>query len=215
MAGLIGQLDLAPLICTYCAYFPRPETNLFSGDYTANLDTYRVDLMNAAAAPTPAIVAQQIYTASQQGDPTAFLLWHATPRPTVDQDPGRVFMLHSVSYYTSRMGRPPCRWDDETFANCGDVAYGTAPLAQWDPAYLHLAPAVLVPSAAAIDTSIASEPDLKLLGPYRAGDAGVESICCRKTVYVPAPYVGLLLGADLTPIESWHRVRGAIVDTAA
>ena len=69
------------------------------------------------------------------------------------------------------MGRPQCRWDDETFANRGDVAYGTAPLAQWDHAYLHLAPAVLVPSAAAINAAIASNPDLKLLAPYGAGDA--------------------------------------------
>ena len=126
-----------------------------------------------------------------------------------------VSLLHSVSYYASPMGRPPCRWDDGTLANRGDVAYGTAPLAQWDPAYFHLAPAVLVPSAAAIDASIAGDPDLKLLGPYEAGDMGVESIRCRKTVYVPAPYVGLLLGSDLTPIEAWHRVRGSIVDAAA
>ena len=96
------------------------------------------------------------------------------------------------------MGRPPCRWDDETFANQGNVTYGTAPLAQWDPAYLHLASAVHVPSAAMIDTAIAGGKNLKMLGPYAAGDAGVESIRCRKTVYVPAPYVGLLLSSDLT-----------------
>ena len=131
--------------------------------------------MNAAAAPTPASVSQQIYAASQKEDPTAFLLRHATPGLTVDRDPGRVSLLHSVSYYASQMGGPPCRWYDKTFANRGDVAYGTAPLAQWGPAYLHLAPVVLVPSAAAIDASIASDPYLKLLEPYISGDAGVES----------------------------------------
>ena len=94
------------------------------------------------------------------------------------------------------MGRPPCCWDDEKFANRGDVSYGTAPLAQWDPAYLHLVPDVHIPSAAVIDAAIAGDPDLKLLGPYGAGDAGFESICCHKTVYVPTPYVGLLLGFD-------------------
>ena len=171
--------------------------------------------MNASAAPTPDSVAQQIYAASQQGDPTAFLLWHVTPGLTVDQDPGRVSLLHSVSYYATRMGRPLCHWDNETFANRGNVAYGTAPLAQLDPAYLHLAPAVLAPSSAAIDTAIAGNPELRLLGPYGAGDAGVESIRCRNTVYVPALYVGLLLGSDLTPIEAWYRVRGAIADAAA
>ena len=80
------------------------------------------------------------------------------------------------------------------------MTYGTAPLAQWDPAYLHLASAVHVSSAAMIDAAIAGDTNLKMLGPYAVGDAGVESICCRKTVYVPAPYVGLLFSSDLTPV---------------
>ena len=74
MAGLIVQPDLKPPICTYFAYFSRPETDPLSGDYTAVLDPYCVDPMNAAAVPTPASVSQQIYDASHQGDPTAFLL---------------------------------------------------------------------------------------------------------------------------------------------
>ena len=195
--------------------FSRPETDPFSGDYAAVLEPYCVDPLNAADTPTPASVAQQRYAASQQGDPTAFLLWHATPGLTVDRDPGHISLLHSVSHYESRMGRPLCRWGDETFANRGDVSYGTAPLDQWDPAYLHLAPAVLVPSAAVIDAAISGDPDLKLLGPYGVGDAGVESIRCRKTVYVPAPYVGLFSGLELTPVEAWQHIRGAIVDAAA
>ena len=130
MAGLLGQPDLAPPIRTYRAYFSRPETDPFGGNYAAVLDPYQVDPLNAAAAPTPASVAQQIYAASQQGDPTAFLLWHATPGLAVDRDPGRISLLHSVSHYASRMGRPPCCWDNETFANRGDVTFRTAPLAQ-------------------------------------------------------------------------------------
>ena len=212
MAGLIGQPDLAPPIRTYRAYFSCPETDSFSSNYAAVLEHYRVDPLNEAAAPTPASVAQKIYAASQKGDPTAFLLWHGTPGIMVDWEPGRVSLLHLVIHYASRMGRPPCRWDNETFANRGDVSYGTAPLAQWDPAYLHLAPAVHVPSAAVIDAAIAGDPDLKLLGPYGSGDAGVESIRCLKTVYVPAPYVGLLLCSDLTTVEACQRLRGAIVN---
>ena len=38
---------------------------------------------------------------------------------------------------------------------------------------------------------------------------------CRKTVYVPTPYVGLLLSGDLTPVEAWQRLQGAIVNAAA
>ena len=64
------------------------------------------------------------------------------------------------------MGRPPCQWDDGTFANRGNVSYGTAPLANWYPTYLHLAPALHVPSASAIDTSLTGDANLTLLGPY-------------------------------------------------
>ena len=111
---------------------PSQRQTLFFGDYEAVLDPYRIDLMNAAAVLTPAIVSQQVYAASQQGDPTALLLWHATPELAKDQDPSRVSLLHSVSHYASQMGIPPCQWDDWTFANRGDVSYGTAPLAKWD-----------------------------------------------------------------------------------
>ena len=72
-----------------------------------------------------------------------------------------------------------------------------------------------MPSAAAIDTSLSGDANLTLLGPYGTGYAGVEKIRCRKNVYVPAPYVGLLLCADLTMVESWNCFRGAIVDAAA
>ena len=153
---------------------------------------YLIKHMNAAAAQTPAIVSQQIYKSSQQGDPTAFLLWHATPGFAEDHDPGRVLLLHSVSHYASRMGRPASKWDDRTFANRGGVSYGTAPLAVWDTTYLHLAPAVYVPRATDIYTSLAGDPNVTLLGPYGAGYTGVKIIRCRKTLYVLAPYVGLL-----------------------
>ena len=89
------------------------------------LDPYQVDPMNSAPALTPAIVSQQIYAANQKGDPTAFLLWHPTPRLAEDWDPGCVSLLHYVSHYASQMGRPPCRWDDDTFAN--QEKYPTAP----------------------------------------------------------------------------------------
>ena len=72
-----------------------------------------------------------------------------------------------------------------------------------------------MPSAAAIDTSLSGDAKIMLLGPYGAGDAGVEIIRCCKKVYFPAPYVGLLLCADLTPVEAWNRLCGAIVNAAA
>ena len=65
MASLGGQPNLAPTICTYRAYFSRPKTDRFSGNYEAVLDPYKADPMNAAAALTPASVSQQIYATIQ------------------------------------------------------------------------------------------------------------------------------------------------------
>ena len=87
MAGLGVQPDLAPTTFTYRAYFSRPETDPFSGNYEAVWDLYWVNLMNASAALTPASMSQQIYSASHQGYPTAFLLWHLTPKLTEDWEP--------------------------------------------------------------------------------------------------------------------------------
>ena len=58
MAGLGGQLDLAPTIFTYRAYLSLPEIDPFSGNYEAVLDLYRIDPMNSAATQTPASVSQ-------------------------------------------------------------------------------------------------------------------------------------------------------------
>ena len=87
MAGLGGPPDLVPTICTYRAYLSSPETDPFSSDYEAVLEPCFIDPMNVAAAQTPASVSQQIYTANQKGNPTAFLLWHATPGLAEDRDP--------------------------------------------------------------------------------------------------------------------------------
>ena len=155
MSGLGGPPVLVPMICMYRAYFSSPETDTFYGDYKAVLEPFLINPMNAATTQTLAIVSQYIYTDSQQREPTAFLLWHATPGLAKDRDPSRVPLLHSISHYASRMGRTASKWDDRTFANRGYVSDGTAPLAVWDPTYLHLAPSVYVPIATAIDTSLA------------------------------------------------------------
>ena len=171
--------------------------------------------MNTGAAQTHTSVSQQVYAASHQGDPNAFLLWHAMPGIAEDCDSGCVLLLHSIDHYASWMGRTASKWYDRIFTNRGDVSYGTAPLAVWDPTYLHLAPSVYMPIAVAIDTSLAGGPNVTLLGPYGAGDVGGEFIRCCKTVYVPTTYVGSLLSDYLTPVETCNRLCGAISDAAS
>ena len=74
----------------------------------------------------------------------------------------------------------------------------------WDTNYL--SPSVYMTSAATIDTYLTGDPTITLLVQYGAGYMGNEFIRCCKTVYVPTPYVGLLLGDDLTLIEDRNRL---------
>ena len=106
MAGLGGLPDSVPRICTYRAYLSSLETDPFYGGYKVVLEPYMIDPMNAATAQTPASVYQKNHITSQQGDPNVFLLWHAMPGLAKDQNPSRILLLHSVSYYASWMGRP-------------------------------------------------------------------------------------------------------------
>ena len=64
-----------------------------------------------------------------------------------------------------------------------------------------------MPSIAAIDTFLYGYPTINLLGPYGAGYTVAEITRCPKTVYVPDPYVGLLLGNNLTLVEVWKRLQ--------
>ena len=72
----------------------------------------------------------------------------------------------------------------------------------------------LLRPSAAIDTSLTEDSNLTLLGTYGMGDAGVEIIRCCKTVYVLPHTSYRLLCADLSPVEAWNRLRGAIIDAA-
>ena len=101
MAGLRKPPNLVPIICMYRAYLYSPETDQFFSGYEAVLEPYLIDPMNAATTQTLASVSQHIYTASQQGDPTALLLWHTTPKLAEDRDPDCISLLHSVSFYAS------------------------------------------------------------------------------------------------------------------
>ena len=49
------------------------------------------------------------------GDPTAFLLCHPTLGFDSDNDPDRLSLVHSISRYDARIGRPAPPWDDKAF----------------------------------------------------------------------------------------------------
>ena len=91
------------------------------------------------------------------------------------------------------MVRPASKWDDRTFVNQGYTSYGTASLEVCDPTYPHLALAVYVPSAAAVYTSLDGNPNITLLGPYGAGDAGGQNHTLLQDIVCPRHLYGLIV----------------------
>ena len=62
---------------------------------------------------------------------------------------------------------------------------------------------------------MATNPEIDLLGPFTAYDTDMNSIHVRKTIYLPAPFMGILLERNLTPVEVWSFLRDTIVNAGA
>ena len=63
-----------------------------------------------------------------------------------------------------------------------------------------------------IDTAMVADSDTDLLGPFSSTDVKVKPLRVRKTGYLPAPFSGIFLERDLTPVEAWNRLYGTIID---
>ena len=130
------------------------------------------------------------------------------------EDPGRIVLLHSVSQFVNRRGRPATKWDSKAFASTGDVIAGTVPLANWEPTYLNLLrKPVNVLSSASIDTPLAAMPYPLLLAPLLLdpvadSDTGSTAVQVGHTVYVLPLFVTILLAGELRTVKSWWRLWG-------
>ena len=60
---------------------------------------YRIEVVNHASSITPPDISNQIFAATNGGDPNTFLLWLTTPGIDITDDLGRVTLLHTVSQF--------------------------------------------------------------------------------------------------------------------
>ena len=127
-----------------------------------------------------------------------------------------IVLIYLVSSYAPQMGMPTSPWDDLSFALKGKVTCGAVMCANWMTYRLHhIGITVHAPMAQEIDDALAADPDLYLMGQFVADDANLDSIHVRKTIYLAAPFVGILRERDLTPAKVWIRLLGSIVDSGA
>ena len=136
----------------------------------------------------------------------------ATPGLNPSADPGRIVLLHSVSQFGSRLGRPATKWDSEAFSATGEVVSGTLSQANWGPIYINiLRHPVNVTSSASIDTTLAATTPTLLMDPVEDSDVGSTPICVRRTVHVLPLLVLILLVNEISPVKAWLRLRGEII----
>ena len=199
--ALAGLGTAQPSLYYYRDFFTDPASDVFQGNYAAALEPYAVPLANQNV-PTPATVQEQALSCHNQNVPSAFLLM---------LDDGKLHIFLQLAKYSARMGLPATPWDDQMFAQKGDLFHNQAQTVKWLTSYFHqVGGQHRVGTVASIDTALAGDPNAEHLGPYAAADADTECIRYRRTCYVPPVYVPLFLAGPLTPREAWIAVKGQI-----
>ena len=88
----------------------------------------------------------------------------------------------------------------------------TVTLSNWEPSYLNLlCNSVNIPSPVEIDTALVEMATPILLDLMVENYAGATTARVRRTVYVPPPFVPILLVGELSLVKAWHSLRGMLV----
>ena len=105
---------------------------------------------------------------------------------------------------------PASRWDDQSFAFSGELVGGQVLTVCWDDSVFDPSGAnpIVVGTELAIAEALSVDPSVELIGPHADGDKGTEEVSVRGAVYVPPPFVPLVMHGDLTPRQAWDRLGG-------
>lgn len=159
MAGL-GTAQLS--LYYYCDYFSDPANDVLQGNYAAALSPYEVPLA-IQNMPMPAKVQEQALSCHCQNVPSAFLL--------IMFDDGKFHVYLQLAKYSACMGLPATPWDDELFAQKGELYHNQAQTVNWLPTYFHQVGGQLhVGTVASMDTALVRDPNAESLGPYAAAN---------------------------------------------
>ena len=184
----------------YRDYFADASKDVFNGEYTNILAPYAVPAANAVL---PNEVRQLAFNAKAQNIPTAFILLH--------NDDNLIHIYIQLDRFHPRAGLPATPWDDRSFIAKGELHHNSHIMVNFRDDYFGRSNAVYAPNAATINAAYAANANAIALGPYAAGDAGVDILRAQMTCFVPPAYVPLFLTQPLTPRVAWDTVYNQIV----
>ena len=123
-------------------------------------------------------------------------------------------IIHLVSHYVPHMGWSTYPWYDITFVSKGEVMCGAFGCENWILTCIHLAASnVYIAMSVTIKTLITDEPGIDILRTFIDDGEAFNILFIWNNVYMLDPFSGILLGMDLTPIDEWLHLRGALADT--
>ena len=190
---------------TYAEYY-RTST-AFNGDYSGVMGPYEIDVEQDGAADGEDL-ARTVFSASMQQLPTALLVLavkEGQTRPTVQ-------CYHRLGVFQRRMGMPECVWDDNAFAFSGDLYNNMITTVGIHPGIFEEVEdrPIRVAGDALLEEKLQGDETIERVGPYLVDQEGTELVQVRYTVYVPPPYVDLVMNKELSPREAYLRLSGAI-----
>ena len=177
----------------------------FIGNYPATYGHYAINAVN-----TPAEVRNRVFANGNTGVPIGHVLL-VRPATAAAGDPGTIQGFHRTVRYAAGLGGAT-PFDNVGYAFLGDVHNGQLPhTVVWSDSYFNQVGDTQVPTSAYMDQLLAADPALQQVGPFAAGTADTEVVNTRYCMFIPNPYLTMLLDDCLTPREAWMQLRGAMV----
>ena len=192
---------------TYTALYADAAMDQFGGNYANFYNEYSVGV----GGPTPTALRDSLYSSGNAGTPIHALV-HVRDPNAAPEDPGYIMAYHRMTRHVARFGQFGQPFDGHGHAFMGDVANGQVPVSVQIPDTLfNQLTVVQVPTAARLDQLLLADPDMKLVGPYDAGDPDVQPVVTRGLVIVPNEYVLPFLSMGMQPVEAYRVLRGLLV----
>ena len=198
--GAVHGTAAPPAPTTYSELFADAANDPYQGNYAGIMQVFGTTLQPVPPAEA-ALLANRVFGKAEVELQAYLIVSHI-------QNKNHIQVIHRPSTLRAPLSSNA---PDQRFAFIGDGRGRQPPqLVAWPDHAFEQTISLNVVGLNAIDTALAADPSLQLLGPFPDDAAGVEAITTRKLMYLPAKYVQLALGKVQTPREAWDCLGGAI-----
>jgi hypothetical protein len=207
MAAVPLLAPVATQVTSFAAKYADNSIDPYAGNYTAPMHPFCEGPMIAAATQI-----MQHVKALDPNQPLAFIGIFEYP----GEECGRSMVFHSLSTFPSTFG-VTSEWDNKSFAFVQEVTLGGEINSveftedNFDHCLDNLVEINVPVTCDCMDEILmAAAPEAELFGPYADNDVTKRTFCTRCMMFLPAPYVPLVINRQLRPHQLYIELGGAI-----